>query len=164
MEPNRVSAHGDVEGLIIHETLPRHVGRENPEAVATPLELGAVRIEHPEGKRPDPPIEKQHDSVATRARPAVAYRGDPLGVEHPIIAGLEYEIVVSEAVCLEERRACGGRITLLWESHSGVQSSDSEVVSRPAQDRRNREGCRVGDLRATIEARIATGRARNRSG
>ena len=112
MQPHGVSSHPDVEGLAAHEALARQVRSQNPEAVTAPLELGAVRIEHPEEKRPAGPIKKEHDSVATGPLPAVTDRDDALGVEHPIVAGLEHEIVVTEAMSLEERRASADRVTL----------------------------------------------------
>ena len=105
MQPHGVSPHGDVEGFFVHESLTGQVRRQNSKTVATPLELRSIRVEHPEKKRPAGPIEKEHDSVATGALPAVTDGGDPLGVEHPIVACLEHEIVVSEAMPFEERRA-----------------------------------------------------------
>ena len=129
MQPHRVSSHRDVERLAAHEPLTCQVRSQNPEAVTAPLELGTVRIEHPEEKRPAGPIEKEHDSVTTGPPPAVTDRDDTLGVEHPVVPGLEHEIVVTEAMPLEERRASAGRVTL-WQSHIELPSSVSEVVFR----------------------------------
>ena len=110
MKPNGIPTHRHVERLVAHQPLAGQVRGQNPEAVAAPLELGAVRIEHAEGKRPAGPIEKEHDSVAPGAPPAVTDRDDPLGVEHPVVTGLEHEIVVSKAMPLEECRASAGRV------------------------------------------------------
>ena len=127
MKPHRVSSHRHLEGLAAHELLAGQISIQNPETVTAALELGAVRIEHPEGKRPAGSIEKENDSVAAGPPPAVTDRGDALGVEHPIVACFEHEIVVPEAMPLEERRASGGRVTRL-KSHFEFPSSVSEVV------------------------------------
>ena len=86
MQLHRVSSHRHVERLAAHEPLACQVRSQNPEAVTAPLELGAVRIEHPEVKRPAGSIEKENDSVAAGPPPTVTDRGDALGVEHPIVA------------------------------------------------------------------------------
>ncbi len=112
MQPHRVSSHRHLEGLAAHEPLAGQISSQNPEAVTAPLELGAVRIEHPEGKRPTRPIEKEYDPIATGPPPAVTDRGDALRVERPIVTGLEHEIIVPEAMRLEKRRASAGGVTL----------------------------------------------------
>ena len=112
MKRNGVSSHGHVERLAANEPFARQVGSQNPEAITAPLELGAIRIEHPEGKRPAGAIDEDHDSVASRPLPAVADRGDGFGVEGPIVTGLEYQIVISEAMRLEVRRAGAWYVSL----------------------------------------------------